>query len=747
MKRVLIVLFVLSLLMVGQASPRLMLVLVHAGQTPEELGGAVPHQSAWLLWKRVPSVGAWDPLTQPLSPEGRGDKANYLPEGKGSEANRSVQVDAWLPSRVVTFATGKRAAGRWADTVMLLDSTPCENGSAWQAFRRRTGWQPPRPALLAMNAGGLMTRGLLPYTLGARLEQAGKRGLYLYTPQSPSPSPYALIGVGVKGFLPAREFPDLEALRVAIPTLDADWVLIEMAHWDYAALELLIAEGVETWVVSLQPPDAGLDGIARLTAVVRYAAREPRGLLTSASTRWAGLVLEVDLVPTLVRAIAGNEADWRSSSGTPAFESSLSDWHTFWNGLLLRTATRALRHSLGLSEHRGALSRIEQHWRVQHELAPAILIAVALMGSLWVLSGLLLWRLGHLSHPLRSLYRKGLAVLLLFPAVSIGYSYCPFELWTGDRAADASVIGSWLVSGWLLLAIAMAILARLAEIPLISAAGAIVLSVVLLDVYLGGGYGVNRSLLALYLWEGARLYGLDNTYLGIMLPLALFTPAGWLEHRGRSRPGMRGFIGLTAFYALLLLTFGLPMLGSNLGAWVPMLLAFGLTLYRWRVVNRMARAEHRLIGALLIAGVGAMVLAAWLDAHQHWRLQSHFGRAWQELSAGNFSVLIQAKLSVVIRVISSLPMMAAVLGMGLFAFAVYQWFRTPVQQLWQRLGALRSAVYASAWGALAALFFKDSGLVTAALIGGAMILWLVDALVEHIEWSYPATNGSLKLIR
>ncbi|MCS7065270.1 MAG: hypothetical protein NZL85_03225, partial [Fimbriimonadales bacterium] len=343
-------------------------------------------------------------------------------------------------------------------------------------------------------------RGLLRDTLGARLERIGKRGLYLYTPQSPPPSPYALIGVNARGFMPARKFPDLESLRVAIPTLDADWVLLEMARWDYAALELLIAEGIETWVISLQPPDSGLDGVARLTAVVRYAAREPNGLLTSASTRWAGLILDVDIVSTLARAVGGNDADWRASSGSPAFEVSQSDWHTFWNGLLPRTATRPLRHSLGLSEHRGALVRNEEHWRVQHEIAPVILVAVALLGAVWLMTGLLLWRLNWLHGSMRSLYRAGLAVLVLFPAVSIWYSYCPFELWTGDRVGDASVIVSWLIGGWVLLSVGMALVARFVGMPLLSAAGAVVLGVLLLDVYFSGGYGINRSLLALSLW-------------------------------------------------------------------------------------------------------------------------------------------------------------------------------------------------------------------------------------------------------
>jgi hypothetical protein len=455
-----------SLMRWAQATPSLVLVLVHEGLTPQQLSGAISHQAAWMLWKRVP-VG---------------------------------EEGSLLASRAVSFATGMRVAGEMEDGQLRLDSMPYEGSTARSVFLRRTGISPPHSTLLAMNAGGLIRRGLLSETLGARLEQVGRRGVYLYTPNSPAPSPYALIGVGSKGFLPAKAFPDFESMRVAIPTLDADWVLIEMARWDYTALELLMAEGIETWVVCLQPPDNGLDGVARLTALVRYAAREPSGLLTSPSTRWTGLILEVDFVPTLLQAIAGRQGDKYSGLGAPAFESSLSDWHAFWNGMLPRTLTRTLRRSLGLNG-RSTLERIEDHWRVQHELAPVLLVAVVGIGAVWVLSGLALWYWGRLRDWMQSLYRAGLAVLLLFPAVAIWYSYCPFELWTGDRAGDAAVLVGWLMAGWVIFALGMAGIARWVEMPLLSAAGLVVLCVILLDTYIGGGYGVNRSLLALYLWR------------------------------------------------------------------------------------------------------------------------------------------------------------------------------------------------------------------------------------------------------
>jgi hypothetical protein len=145
-------------------------------------------------------------------------------------------------------------------------------------------------------------------------------------------------------------------------------------------------------------------------------------------------------------------------------------------------------------------------------------------------------------------------------------------------------------------------------------------------------------------------------------------------------------------------------------------------------------------------GVGAMVCATWLDAHQHWRLQSHFGRAWQALMAGDLSVLIQAKWSVVKRVAFSLPLMTALLSFGLLSVALWQWFRGMLLQLWYGLSVMRVALRSAAWGAGAAVLFNDSGLVTASLIAGGVVLWLLDGLVSRVEHIPFPSNGHLKTL-
>jgi hypothetical protein len=98
-------------------------------------------------------------------------------------------------------------------------------------------------------------REVLSLTLASRLQRIGKRGVYLHTPQSPSPTAYALLAVASDAAAPVRVFPSLEAMRLAFFSLEADWALLELKRWDYRALELLLAEGVEVWVLAIPSPE------------------------------------------------------------------------------------------------------------------------------------------------------------------------------------------------------------------------------------------------------------------------------------------------------------------------------------------------------------------------------------------------------------------------------------------------------------------------------------------------------------
>jgi hypothetical protein len=474
--RALILCMLCVLATVASAQPKLLVVFVHQAVDHDAIVGRVPSQSAWVVWER----------------------------------------DAAEPYRL---ATGRQIEPLPSNRPALQIASPANATAARHRLLVRSG----------------APREVLSLTLASRLQRIGKRGVYLHTPQSPSPTPYALLAVASDAAAPVRVFPSLEAMRLAFFSLEADWALLELKRWDYRALELLLAEGVEVWVLAIpSPSDEMRFGETRLSAVVRFAAREPSGLLTSPSTRWNGVIREVDLAPTLYRALTSQRGDgWL---GSPAFETRQSDWHRFWNGWLARVALRETTEAVGLGVRSNALTRSAEWAQANERLTPTFRAALLGVYLGWLGGGVALWRLRWLRGRAKRVFVSGLAVFALAPAVGIAYAYAPFALWTGEWQADAATLAGWLTGCWAALSLLMAGVARWGQVPLLGAAVMVALAVLGADILIAGGYGVNRSLFSAGI-SSVPAFGVGEVFWAFALAAGLFAPASWLESRGRLRLG------------------------------------------------------------------------------------------------------------------------------------------------------------------------------------------------------------------
>jgi len=639
------------------AQPKLLVVFVHQAVDHSAIVGQVPSQSAWVVWER----GTVEPYR--------------LATGR--------QIKPLPLERPVLQIVSPAGATATHHQLLVCSDVPREV-AAW--------------------------------TLASRLRRVGKRGVYLHTPQSPRPTAYALIAVASNATTPVQAFPSLEAMRLAFFNLEADWALLELRRWDYRALELLLAEGVEVWVLTIPSPEELRFGKTRLSAVVRFAAREPRGLLTSPSTRWNGVIREVDLAPTLYRALTSQQGDdWL---GSPAFETRQSDWHRFWNGWLARVALREATEVVGLGVRSNALTRSAEWAQANERLAPIFRATLLGLYLSWLGGGVALWRLRWLHGLAKRVFVSGLAVLALAPAVGIAYAYAPFALWTGEWQADAATLAGWLTGSWAALSLLMAGLARWGQVPLLCAAVTVALAVLGADILVAGGYGVNRSLFSAGISDMPS-FGIGETLWAFALAAGLFAPASWLESRGRLRLGARGQLGLGMAYGLLLMLCGLPLLGAALDAWLPMTLAFGLGTAIFTGLLPL-QTDIRLLGrwAGVLLGLGALLtaLAVGIDALQPWQRQAGWAREWWGALGWQFAP--QAWLGVGG-------------GVALLAYAL----RNPLQRLWERAFVLRTTLLAGLFCAGIALLVGK--VVACFVILAVSLMSLLEFQLGGKDWGYP----------
>lgn len=657
----------------GLSQPKLVIILVQEGLTPESLAGEVPCQQAWMLW-----------------------------ESGSSEA-----------SRALTLSTGYRHDATPEMTRLQFATAPYEHGTAGQAFRRRTGRTAPLNSLVALGAGVLQAQGILQQTFASRVERWGKRGEYFSTHDSPPPSPYALMAIGSQGYVPVRTFPDTESMRIAIVQSRADWVLVSIRQWRYRDWELLVAEGIETWVVSLQPPKAFLEAGARpyLTGVVRYSAREPRGLLTSASKRWAGLIHSADLTPTLVYALT---REWDGSAdGALILERTRSPWHRYWNGLLVQMVAPHLAVEHRSTWYGNALERVQTLWNIQRAVAPIIVALIAGLWLLWMGIGLSLWRMGWLWGTLKRVYMVGLAVWLLFPAVSVWHGYYPLGM---ERVLeDTPAMVGWLVGGWVVLSLLMGGLIRWSKLPPLTASAVVALTLTGLDLIFAGGYGNNRSLLN-GLATASPLYGLSDLSLGFMMGLGVLAPAGWLTHHYRERFGARGLSLMGMGYGALLVVCGLPLLGANALAWVALTGAFGLMVLP-QVLVLPSGFSFRQWGMALLAlfgvGMGLLYLNSVFNSLLEWHSQAVGWASRLGWDSSSFALNTWVPIGV--------TLFGGALCLGLLGRSV--------RRVWTQGLALRWGLGACLGGALLATLVSPAGLWVASGATMACLSWVVDFVV------------------
>lgn len=431
------------------------------------------------------------------------------------------------------------------------------------------------------------------------------------------------------------------------------------------------------------------------------------GLLTSPTTRRAGLVTNLDIAPTILAGLGVDpawECDGAAMAQAPGATGSMGAAPGSADSAGSASATDAPG---GLADNVALAMSMEQTLALAARTRGPVLrlfiglLVVAVFGLL----GVIVLRRRAPRWAMRSvralLVAAGSAPLMLLAGPVVGVS----------GTAASSVL---LIAGCAVMALLAVRVFGSAVRSVVALSGAT--AVVIAADALTGGRLASTSLLGHSAVLGARYYGIGNELMGVLVGSAAVAGAGLSRMTWPS--------ATAAATALIML--GHPRTGANFGgmvsAAVTSAVIAAMAARRLPLSTGSARFRHArvagLAGACLVALGASAALILW-DAHSP--EASHIGRAWRALTQQpggprQLAAIVVRKLAMNIRLLKYtawtqvLIAFLAILGaMVAGAHGVFQRFKRDHLSLYDALmGGLA--------GALAAMAVNDSGVVACATL-------------------------------
>ena len=434
------------------------------------------------------------------------------------------------------------------------------------------------------------------------------------------------------------ELGDLERLHAESAHMDEqyavqvkeDWFR-EWANW-YSQLIGFSEEKhipLAIWTLSPMVSSQAKQEGKLLAPMFTWSANQEQGLLSSASTRQAGLITNVDLLPSIC-AYFGLEKPGQvmgqsiETSREFALEGEeISSWlHTLDYVFLIYSSRRQI---------------------ISTYISIVICLLLITVGFWW---------LERTRKPARQAIRITIGGILLSPVYFLWLT--PLIKWLTEWQWLLLLLFVSILTSWLLLKLSGHDALYLAVI------GTLNTVFILIDLVQGSPQ-MMRSFLGYDPIVGARFYGLGNEYAGLLLGssmLSMIAGYSWLPRQGRLRfdQGWKlqqvylGIAGL--FCAIILYLMAAPNYGTNLGATLAsfptyLFLLFTLFTFQWN--------WKWILASLGILGISITIFLALHMQGEH----THIGAAMGLILAGDldaFWAIVQQKMGDEYETDPGLPM-------------------------------------------------------------------------------------------
>ncbi len=643
-------------------------------------------------------------------------------------------------SSTLTLAAGQQEKGEPTDAQGADEgeSVPGERGTARAVYERRMGKIPtgrtlPQRPVWHLGWAGMERRGLATERLGAALAQATPpiRAELYGNADTDLPDRSALLlvadanGIGTGQSGKRREMPaspfgiadDPLLLMQALTESDAGLVVVQLGdlkraeaarphlspsayrqarHEARRRADLMLAlilswirarPGANLLMLSSCPPDEPRPypvPWTRLTPLLAYGPDFGSGLLTSPTTRTPGLLANVDIAPTVLHLL--HVPAPRTMVGRPIEVT----------GSLLNGTERV--ELVTRKEFVAALNEPVKVWGIVPLVSLCLILIVVSM---------ILRRI----HGPRASRRFAWAIVFTqsLPAATL---LAPILI--PPTAEEYTLrIAAWMLA----LTFLSYGLARPMRVSPPVASAFLLIALLVADICMGQPLQKD-SLLCTNAISGLRYYGIGNEYLGPLLASALSGLFAWLDDLKLRYPPEadsrdRRFLVALGWLALLAVL-GWPGWGANAGSLACTGAGFGVGV----AILRGRRVTLGLAAGCVFAGFLLAFVFGLLDAAHTGGATSHFGAALQASAggrgAGYLAEIAIRKVGMNLRLLISPPFWLLAMSALLPLAAANALIGGPLRQVMAARSWSVQGLKPTLAALVAALIFKDSGVITAA---------------------------------
>lgn len=413
------------------------------------------------------------------------------------------------------------------------------------------------------------------------------------------------------------------------------------------------------WCCSPGPSSNAAAG-ERLAPVLLIGERVPHGTIFPPSTRWDGLGLNTDLLPTIARQLdlpriphSAVGRAWEFKAGRSFSAKSFCDYFR----LLVTHAELQILY--------GGLPTLQ---------------------LLCIFGGVVCWKRRMLSPSVFGLIIGLLPFLLLVLPTLFAFN----EI-TAGIALGICLIGLAALAEW------MSRTQRDVVSVFRAMAGVFVVCVV--GDLLTGSHLLRQAWMSYSIMEGARFFGIGNEYMGALFGAALVMLPWLIREKGK-------WLKAVIVYIIILFVVAWPQWGAKVGAIPTGIGAFGLALCA-SIKERIGCKEMALLGVLALLLFGGLAL---IDLHFHGANESHLARVLKGEGGGSFGVVVLRKLRMEVFLLFHSPWTVVLLG-SLVATGYL-----PRLQRMQR-GVVERAMWLGLYGGVVcSLLFNDAGVPAASLL-------------------------------